>query len=137
LIFTNQFTDLVSTSVVYMVRAVHLEVSASGSYYNASEGVFANSGTFNWTGSTGVTAVGGTDNFFANFAGIPGAYYTVEYNTVLSGTGWTKLSNPNDPTGNYQAPATNGGFGIGVFQILDPVMGNSQRYYRTVYPGYY
>jgi len=136
LILANSFTDLISTSAVYMVRAVQLEVSASGSYYNPSQGVFANIGSFNWTGAMGVANIGGGNNFFANFAGIPGACYTVEYNTVLAGAGWTKLLNPNDPTGNYQAPATNSGFGIGVFQILDPLGSSPQRYYRTVYPGY-
>jgi hypothetical protein len=38
LLVTNAYTDLVSTSTVYMVRAVNLQVSASGSYYNASQG---------------------------------------------------------------------------------------------------
>ena len=39
-ITTNFYTDLVSTSSIYMVRAVKLEVSASGSYFNPSQGVF-------------------------------------------------------------------------------------------------
>jgi hypothetical protein len=34
------YTDPLVTSNVYMVRAVKLEVSASGSYYNGSQGVF-------------------------------------------------------------------------------------------------
>jgi hypothetical protein len=34
------YTDLLTSSNVYMVRAVKLEVSGSGSYYNASEGIF-------------------------------------------------------------------------------------------------
>jgi hypothetical protein len=34
------YTDPLATTNVYMVRAVKLEVSASGSYYNASQGIF-------------------------------------------------------------------------------------------------
>jgi hypothetical protein len=40
LVLTNTFTDLVATSQVYMVRAVNLQVSSSGSYSNLSQGVF-------------------------------------------------------------------------------------------------
>lgn len=40
LIVGTAFTDPESTTNVYMVRAVKLEVSASGSYYNASQGIF-------------------------------------------------------------------------------------------------
>lgn len=44
LVATNEFTDtgLTSGDYTYMVRAVRLEVSASGSYYNASQGAFVN-----------------------------------------------------------------------------------------------
>jgi hypothetical protein len=40
LITTTNFTDAVQATNTYMVRAVKLEVSASGSYYNASQGIF-------------------------------------------------------------------------------------------------
>jgi hypothetical protein len=40
LIVSNSFTDLNPASAVYMVRAVNLQVSASGSYFNASQGIF-------------------------------------------------------------------------------------------------
>jgi hypothetical protein len=36
----TNYTDPVITTNVYMVRAVKLEVSGSGSYYNASQGIF-------------------------------------------------------------------------------------------------
>ena len=36
----TNYTDPVITRCAYMVRAVKLEVSASGSYYNASQGIF-------------------------------------------------------------------------------------------------
>lgn len=40
LIATTSYTDPEITTNVYMVRAVKLEVSGSGSYYNASQGIF-------------------------------------------------------------------------------------------------
>ena len=40
LITGTSYTDPVVTTNVYMVRAVKLEVSGSGSYYNASQGIF-------------------------------------------------------------------------------------------------
>ena len=67
-------------------------------------------------------------NFVVNFAGIPGDTYTVESGPSASGP-WTKLA-------NYTAPSDNGqGFGIGVFQVSDP-MSNGAGFYRTVYPSY-
>ena len=81
--------------------------------------------------------VGG--NFFANFAGIPGTTYTVESNSVASGTGWAKIPNPASIDGKYTAPTDNAtyGLGIGVFQLTDPIPGDSSsRFYRTVWPSY-
>ncbi len=66
-------------------------------------------------------------NFVVRFAGYPGAEYTVETNGVV-GPGWTK-------SGNVTAPTTDTGFGIGVFQISEPV-GTGNLFYRTVYPSY-
>ena len=40
LVTTTNFTDSVQAINTYMVRAVNLEVSRSGSYYNASQGIF-------------------------------------------------------------------------------------------------
>lgn len=41
LISDTHYSDPVTTTTNYMVRAVKLEVSASGSYWNASQGIFA------------------------------------------------------------------------------------------------
>lgn len=40
LVSGTSYTDPVRTSSTYMVRAVRLEVTGSGSYYNASQGIF-------------------------------------------------------------------------------------------------
>jgi hypothetical protein len=71
-------------------------------------------------------------NFVVRFAGIPGETYTVEANSVFSGPGWTKLG-----TENYKAPAAADShpYGLGVFQVTDP-LGSPSRYYRTVWPAY-
>ena len=71
-------------------------------------------------------------NFVVRFAGIPGETYAVQTNSASSGPGWTKLG-----TESFLAPAANDShpYGIGVFQVTDP-LGNSSRYYRTAWPAY-
>jgi autotransporter-associated beta strand protein len=67
-------------------------------------------------------------NFVVNFAGIPGYTYTVQSSSSANGS-WAKLA-------NFTAPSDNSlGFGIGVFQVSDP-MSNGAGFYRTVYPAY-
>jgi len=71
----------------------------------------------------------GNGNFVVRFAGIPGTTYTVEKTTSLTPPSWIKL-------GNYMAPSDNSlSFGVGVFQVSDPVA-NGSGYYRTVYPSH-
>jgi hypothetical protein len=71
-------------------------------------------------------------NLVVCFAGIPGETYTVQTNSVASGPGWTKLG-----AENFKAPASADPhpYGIGVFQVTDP-LGGASRYYRTVWPAY-
>lgn len=48
LLTTNRFVDPSEASAVYMVRAVKLEVTPSGSYFNSSSGIFEDTqGSFN------------------------------------------------------------------------------------------
>jgi hypothetical protein len=82
-------------------------------------------------GSANVLYAGTVDgNFVVRFAGVPGETYTVQTNSVSSGLGWTKLG-----TDSFLAPAAADPhpYGIGVFQVTDP-LGSSSRYYRTVWP---
>ncbi len=84
----------------------------------------------NGTGQGANSVYTGTSggNFVAQFAGIPGYSYTVQSSSSANGP-WTKLA-------NYTAPTDNSlGFGIGVFQVTDP-MSNGAGFYRTVYPAY-
>jgi hypothetical protein len=56
----------------------------------------------------------------------------VQTNSASSGPGWTKLG-----TESFLAPAATNlhPYGIGVFQVTDP-LGSSSRYYRTAWPAY-
>ena len=84
-------------------------------------------------GSSSVLYAAAVDgNFVVRFAGIPGETYTVQTNSVSNGPGWTKLG-----TQNFTAPtaAEAPPYGIGVFQVTDP-LGSSSRYYRTAWPAY-
>lgn len=63
----------------------------------------------------------GAGTLTVTFAGIPGYTYRVQYATTLSPADWTDLS-------TNTAPAH------GQFQIVDMVGGNTNRFYRTVYP---
>jgi hypothetical protein len=67
LLATPTFVDLAAPAgAVYMVRAVKLETSPSGTYYNPSQGVFYISGS---TGSGGPTAPIAPSNLTATSAG--------------------------------------------------------------------
>ncbi|HEX4342029.1 MAG TPA: choice-of-anchor tandem repeat GloVer-containing protein [Verrucomicrobiae bacterium] len=68
-------------------------------------------------------------NFIARYSGAPGTNYTVEIIPAFPGTNWTKLT-------NMVAPTVDQGFGVGVFQLLDPVISSANRFYRVVWPAY-
>jgi hypothetical protein len=67
-------------------------------------------------------------NFVVRFAGIPGRIYTVEHAPSVTGP-WTKAI-------NVAAPATDTGFGAGVFQFSESTSTSPSGFYRTVYPSY-
>ena len=86
------------------------------------------------SGSANVVYTGTVNGSFAiRFAGYPGQVYTVECTDSLPpNSSWAKLG-----TANYKAPGSGDShpYGIGVFEVTDP-LGNSSRYYRTVWPAY-
>lgn len=69
-----------------------------------------------------------SDEFVVRFAGVPGLTYTIEAASNLDGP-WTKA-------GNFIAPTTDTGFGVGVFEFREPVGAFESRFYRTLYPPY-
>ncbi len=116
--------------------------STNVTYTPASNYVGADAFTFTISDGRGGTAVGtvlvnvtngqsqnmvswdhdaGAGTLTVTFAGIPGYTYRVQYATTLSPADWTDFS-------TNTAPAH------GQFQIVDLVGGNTNRFYRTVYP---
>lgn len=144
--------DTLSITDVSAPQPGDAAVSRSGGVITYTPGSTAGAGSFQYTladnrgGSTlvtvGVTITdgssgGGSPNvvygpaiegpeFVVRFAGHPGAEYTVEHSTNSTGP-WSKKVNKT-------APATNTGFGIGVFEFRDTL--ETSGFYRTVYPSY-
>ena len=90
LLTSTNYTDPVVTTNVYMVRAVKLEVSGSGSYYNASQGIFQDlAGRFG-PPVLNISRVGGGVGLSwpANTLG-----YHLEATASLTPTNWVAVSN--------------------------------------------
>jgi hypothetical protein len=75
----------------------------------------------------GPLLVGG--QFVARYSGVPGFTYTIQATTDLVPSFWTKVI-------NLTAPETDQGFGVGVFQFVEPDPTQPSRFYRAVYPPY-
>jgi len=75
----------------------------------------------------GPLLVGG--QFVARYSGVPGFTYTIEATDDLVPSSWAKLI-------NLTAPDTDQGFGVGVFQFVEPDTTQPSRFYRAVYPSY-
>lgn len=67
--------------------------------------------------------------FVVRFAGVPGYTYTIETSVSLSPPYWSKHL-------NLTAPASAGPWGIGVFEIREPLGSEPMRIYRTIWPAY-
>lgn len=97
-------TNAAAGAYRYMVRTVKFEQSASRSYYNASQGIFA-------TGTSRLTATFSPVNaHILLISGEPGRQYTVEYATNLSNViAWYPLTNItlSGPTGTVSLADTN------------------------------
>ena len=93
LIRTTNFTDVEPPgSYHYMVRGVRLETNPSGSYYNASEGVFGsvNIPTAPLLINLGINLQAGA--FVLNWNSLPGTTYRVLPSTNLSHGSWSDIS---------------------------------------------
>ncbi len=109
LVTTNTYTDTVGGSSVYMVRAVKLQVSASGSYFNPSQGVFEDlQGDF---GPPVLTlTVQSTNKVF----GGPLPDFTVFYNGFANGDTPANLSSPPVVSASATAASPVGSYPIHV-----------------------
>lgn len=88
----------------YMVRSQKLQVGASGSYYNLSQGIFTtitvSGGGGQGTNQTSVaiTAVAGDKGPILTWENVPGTVYRVQGNGNLLGAGWVTLTGPLSST---------------------------------------
>jgi len=116
LISTTNYTDAQAAANTYMVRAVALEVSASGSYWNASQGLFTD---FVPPTSLNITNLG-SGSYAISGSSSPGRTNLILFVEDLSATNWqtlgTATANPS-----------------GIFQFIDTNVW-AQRFYRSVYP---
>ncbi|NOS70500.1 MAG: fibronectin type III domain-containing protein [Verrucomicrobia bacterium] len=90
LLTSTTYTDPVVSTNVYMVRAVKLEVSGSGSYYNASQGIFQDlAGSFG-PPVLNISSVNGgvTLTWPANSPG-----YHLEATAAFSPANWSSVTN--------------------------------------------
>lgn len=91
LLTSTSYTDPVVTTNVYMVRAVKLEVSGSGSYYNASQGIFQDlAGNFGPPELKISSVSGGVGLSWATNS--PG--YHLEATDSLLSVNWLGVTNP-------------------------------------------
>lgn len=116
------YTDPLVSSNVYMVRAIALQASASGTYLNASQGIYQtlNGNATRATPYLRLTVLGPA-SFLITGNGVPGQSYQIQGLDGSFATAWKTL-------GTATADAS------GAFQFLDaPTC--PQRAYRTVLSG--
>jgi hypothetical protein len=100
LVSLTSFTDasVPTGTFTYMVRAVALQTTPSGSYYNPSQGIFA---------TTDVVAVPpillraslSNNSLLLSWNSQPGVIYRVQSSSEVNDTTWTELSGPLTATG--------------------------------------
>jgi hypothetical protein len=123
LVLTNSYTDLefMPGNYWYMVRGVRVETTPSGSYYNASEGIFATATVPQQPPiSLAVNLQGG--GFALNWNSLPGLTYHVLVSQNLSIPNWSDVS----------GPITANGFSMTWNGSID--MSNSQSFYQIASP---
>jgi hypothetical protein len=67
-------------------------------------------------------------NYVVWMTGIPGLTYTLQAASNVNGP-WIKVQNVTAPTADQ-------GFGMGAFEVSQPMAGSTQQFYRLVYPPY-
>jgi len=90
LLTTNEYVDATGSSQIYMVRAVKLEVSGRGSYYNPSQGIFQDlAGTY---GPPLLTITRPTDGILLSWRANP-MDYQLESITAPGSQTWFPVTN--------------------------------------------
>jgi len=104
LLTSTNYTDPVVTTNVYMVRAVKLEVSGSGSYYNASQGIFQDlAGSFG-PPALNINRLGGVAELSwpANSLG-----YHLETTDSISALNWLGVTNSVQTSNGFNTVVVN------------------------------
>jgi hypothetical protein len=124
LISGTNFTDagVAAQFYTYMVRAVKLQTTPSGTYFNASQGIFATINGANSAAPVLVVPRRLGNGLTLTWNSQPGGVYRVLANTNLSQTNWTDLS------GGIVASGTNSSW-TNLNLSLAP-----QRFYRIATP---
>jgi hypothetical protein len=115
----TNYTDSLSAATNYMVRAVKLEVSGSGSYYNASQGLFQTVSIPSGLPVLTITNLG-NGSYSVRGDGIPDFTYRIQFADDSSSPNWQML-------GMATADSS------GVFRFID-ISGSPRRFYRSVHP---
>jgi hypothetical protein len=90
----TNFSDTTSTSsnATYMVRAIKLESTPSGTYYNSSQGVFAKQSTATAPASPRVSLTKTPGGMLVSWTSQLGTIYRVQCKDASGGTNWTEVS---------------------------------------------
>jgi len=124
LISQTAFTDLNLSpgTYTYMVRAVTLQTTPSGTYFNPSQGIFANATVFPLPPPMSIIANRAENSVQLTWNSQPGSSYHVQFKNSLTQSTWTDLSGSilaTDTTTSWSDPAP---------------MTDSQKFYRVVSP---
>jgi fibronectin type 3 domain-containing protein len=124
LISQTSFSDsnLSPGSYTYMVRAVALQTTPSGTYYNPSQGVFANATVVALPPRMTILVAPIENTMSLTWNSQPGISYRVQFKSSMTQANWTELSGSivaTDSTTSWVDPAP---------------MTDSQRFYRVVAP---
>ncbi len=125
LVTSASYTDAEAApgTYYYMVRGVRVETNPSGSYYNASLGVFANA-TLSSTVDSGPITVGislQSGGFTLSWSSVPGANYRVLASSGLNPPSWQTLASiaAANSTSTWSGPI-GGGTPEYYFEIVSP-----------------
>jgi len=91
LVTSGSYTDTGSSASVYMVRAIKLESTPSGTYFNPSQGAFANATTGTESGPIPLQIVRANGALTITFPTVSGGNYSLESTTDFRS--WNGISN--------------------------------------------
>jgi len=120
----HSFTDSTASpgSYTYMVRAITLQTKPSGTYFNASQGIFANAIALAPPPPMTLLASPSANGMRLSWNSQPGSIYHVQSKTSLAESNWNDLSESiiaTDSTTSWSDPAPTS---------------DSQRFYRVISP---